>query len=165
MAQARLSFLAACLAVALATAGCAPATVPLVASDPRAPAVSAATATAYTELAALPPDRLMAPLDLGAHLLLYTPHDVVAAPYHRNQQGVRDAFRFFNDPIAEARAILETRGIGLVVLCPSMAELRGLPGRAEDSFVNLYAEDRLPDWLQEVSPHDATLRVFAVLPE
>ena len=55
MARARLPLLVACLAVALATAGCAPATVPLVASDPSAPAVSAATATAYTELAAMQP--------------------------------------------------------------------------------------------------------------
>jgi hypothetical protein len=121
--------------------------------------------SAFADLAALPPERIMSPIDLGAHLMLYTPHEVVAAPYHRNQQGVRDAFRFFNDPIADARAILDTRGIGLVVLCPAMAELRGLPSRAEDSFVNLYAEDRLPNWLKDVSLPDSALKIYAVLPE
>jgi hypothetical protein len=120
---------------------------------------------AFADLAALPPERVMTPIDLGAHLLLYTPHEVVAAPYHRNQQGVRDAFRFFNDPIADARAILTARGIGLVVLCPAMAELRGLPDRAEDSFVNLYARGELPAWLEDVTLPGATLQVFAVLPE
>lgn len=120
---------------------------------------------AFADLAALPPDRVMTPIDLGAHLMLYTPHEVVAAPYHRNQQGVRDTFRFFNDPIADARAILDARGIGLVVLCPPMAEVRGLPDRAADSFANLYAEHRLPAWLQDVSLPDSPLRVFAVLPE
>ena len=120
---------------------------------------------AFTDLAALPPERIMSPIDLGAHLMLYTPHEVVAAPYHRNQQGVRDAFRFFNDPIAEARAILEARGIGLVVLCPGIAELRGLPSRAPDSFAKLYAEDRLPEWLKDVSLPDSPLKVYAVLPE
>lgn len=119
----------------------------------------------FTDLAALPPERLMSPIDLGAHIMLYTPHEVVAAPYHRNQQGVRDAFRFFNDPIADARAILDARGIGLVVICPAMPELRGLPSRAEDSFVNLYAADQLPAWLENVTLPDSALQIFAVLPE
>lgn len=120
---------------------------------------------AFADLAALPPERIMAPIDLGAHLLLYTGHEVVAAPYHRNEQGVRDTFRFFNDPIDDARAILDARGIGLVILCPTMPELRGLATRAPDSFVNLYAEWNLPAWLVDVSLSDSPLQVFAVLPE
>jgi hypothetical protein len=121
--------------------------------------------SAFADLAALPPERVMTPIDLGSHLLLYTPHEVVAAPYHRNQQGVRDAYRFFNDPIATARAILDARGIGLVVLCPAMAELKGLSSRAEDSFANLYAAGTLPSWLQDVTLPGAALQIFAVLPE
>jgi hypothetical protein len=121
--------------------------------------------SAFADLAALPSERIMSPIDLGAHILLYTPHEVVAAPYHRNQQGVRDAFRFFNDPIADAHAILDARGIGLVVICPAMAEVRGLPSRAEDSFANLYAAGTLPAWLQDVSLHDSPLKVYAVVPE
>jgi hypothetical protein len=120
---------------------------------------------AFADLAALPPERVMSPIDLGAHIMLYTPHEVVAAPYHRNQQGVRDAFRFFNDPIADARAILDARGIGLVVICPDMPELRGLSSRAEDSFANLYAADQLPAWLDDVSLPNSPLQIFAVLPE
>lgn len=120
---------------------------------------------AFADLAALPPERIMSPIDLGAHLLLYTPHAVVAAPYHRNAQGVRDAFRFFNDPIAEARAILDKRGIGLVVLCPGMAEVSGLPSRTDDSFASLYARGELPPWLEDVSVPDSPLQVYAVLPD
>ncbi|MFP9135769.1 hypothetical protein ACLI1C_01165 [Devosia sp. XGJD_8] len=120
---------------------------------------------AFPDLAALPPERIMSPIDLGAHLLLYTPHEVVAAPYHRNEKGVLDAFRFFNEPIAEARAILDARGIGLVVLCPAMPELQGIPGAAEDSFVKLHAAGTLPPWLADVSLPDTPLQVFAVMPE
>lgn len=119
---------------------------------------------AFADLAALPPERIMSPIDLGAHLLLYTPHEVVSAPYHRNQQGVRDTFRFFNDPIDEARDILDARGIGLVVICPSMAEVIGLRSRKQDSFATLYATGTLPDWLDDVSPDGSTLKVFAVQP-
>jgi hypothetical protein len=121
--------------------------------------------SSFADLAALPPERIMSPIDLGAHIMLFTRHEVVAAPYHRNERGVRDAFRFFNDPIADARAILQERGIGLVVLCPAMPELRGLPSRAEDSFANLYARGEIPAWLDDVSLPDSPLKVYAVLPE
>jgi len=121
--------------------------------------------SAFAELAAIPPERIMSPVDLGAHLMLYTPHEVVSAPYHRNQRGVRDTFRFFSDPIAEARAILTERGIGLVVLCPAMPEVLGMNDRAPDSFANLYAAGNLPDWLVDVSLPDSPLQVFSVLPE
>lgn len=142
------------------------------AAPSRAQAVSEARASkepclvpeAFADLAAMPPERIMTPIDLGAHLMLYTPHEVVSAPYHRNQQGVRDTFRFFNDPIAEARQILTEHGIGLVVLCPGMAEVYGLPDRAADSFAELYAAGTLPSWLQDVSLPDTPLQVFAVLP-
>jgi hypothetical protein len=120
---------------------------------------------AFTDLAAMPPQAIMSPIDLGAHIMLYTPHSVVAAPYHRNQQGVRDAFRFFNDPIAQARALLQARGIALVVLCPGMAEVQGLPSRAPDSFASLYAEDKLPAWLTRISSPDSVLTVFSVQPQ
>lgn len=119
---------------------------------------------AFADLAALPPERIMSPIDLGAHILLYTPHAVVAAPYHRNQQGVRDAFRFLNDPIANARTILAERGIGLVVICPGMPEMGGIPGNAEDSFVSLFFRDALPDWLHDVSVPNTPLRIYSVMP-
>jgi len=121
--------------------------------------------TAFVDLAAMPPSRIMSPIDLGAHILLNSPHAVVAAPYHRNQQGVRDAFRFFNDPIAHARTILDDRGIALVVICPAMAEVHGLADRADDSFASLYATGALPAWLDDVSGPGSVLRIFAVLPQ
>jgi hypothetical protein len=117
---------------------------------------------AFTALAALPAARIMAPIDLGAHLLLFTPHAVVSAPYHRNQAGVRDTFRFFNEPVDEARRILIARGIDLVVVCPTMPELRGMPGAATDSFVQLLPEGKLPPWLTETTPPGGALRVFSV---
>jgi hypothetical protein len=107
------------------------------------------------------PTRVMTPIDLGAHMLLETHHAVVAAPYHRNEAGVRDAFAFFNQPIAEARAIAAERGLGLVVTCPAMAEMRGMAWAAEDSFVRLLERDALPDWLHKV-PVAGPLEVYRV---
>ncbi|MBI4922401.1 MAG: hypothetical protein HY834_11675 [Devosia nanyangense] len=120
--------------------------------------------SAFADLAGLPPERVMAPIDLGSHLLLFTSHAVVAAPYHRNQQGVMDAFRFFNGPIDEGRAILAARGVSLVVICPAMKEIRGLVEHTPDSFVTLFAAGSLPDWLVDRSLPDSPLRVYAVAP-
>jgi hypothetical protein len=119
---------------------------------------------AFTDLAGLPPERIMTPIDLGSHVLLYTPHAVVAAPYHRNERGVLDAFRFFNGPIDEGRAILRARGISLLVICPAMSEVRGLVAHTADSFVTLYAEGKLPAWLREVSGPEDALKVYSVEP-
>ena len=107
----------------------------------------------------------MTPIDLGAHMLMETPHAVVAAPYHRNQQGVRDAFRFFNEPLEDSARCSIERGIGLVVTCPAMAEMQGGPGTDPASFVALSAAGALPGWLVDQSLPGAPLRVYAVLPE
>jgi hypothetical protein len=120
--------------------------------------------SAFTDLAGLPPERIMAPVDIGSHLLAFTPHSVVAAPYHRDQQGLLDTFHFFNGPIEAGRAILEARGIGLVVICPQMAEIRGFVPHTPDSFITLYAERKLPGWLVDQSLPDSPLQIYAVTP-
>jgi hypothetical protein len=117
----------------------------------------------FADLAALPPERIMAPIDLGAHLLLETPHAVVAAPYHRNQEGVLDAFRFFNRSAEEARAIAAKRGLGLVVTCPAMPEMRGAGLTVPGTINNLLAADTPPDWLKDVSL-GGPLKIYAVMP-
>lgn len=120
---------------------------------------------AFAPLAALPPARTMSLIDLGSHTLLYTRDSVVAAPYHRDQQGLLDAFHFFDGPIAAGRDILSKRGVSLVVVCPGMAEMAGLPSASPDSFVKLYAANKLPAWLDEVSAPGSTLRIYRVLPQ
>jgi hypothetical protein len=117
---------------------------------------------AFTSLAALPAAPIMTPIDLGSHVLLYTHHAVVAAPYHRNAQGVRDAFSFFNDPLDKARDILEARGISLLVVCPALPEIRGMVDHADDSFVTLYANDKLPAWLTPLPLEGTTLKAWTV---
>jgi len=120
--------------------------------------------SAFADLAALPPERIMTPIDLGSHMLAFTHHAVVAAPYHRNQEAVLDAFHFFNQPIEAARGILQARGIGLVVICPAMAEIRGFVDHAPDSFVSLYAKGKLPPWLVDQSLPGSPLKIYAVMP-
>ncbi|HHG90260.1 MAG TPA: hypothetical protein ENJ90_07290 [Devosia sp.] len=117
---------------------------------------------AFEGLAMLDPQRIMAPVDLGAHLLLNTPHAVVGAPYHRNEQGLIDTFNFFNEPLAQSRSILKERGISLVVTCPVMAEMRGFSDAPETAFVNRVKNGTLPDWLKDISVTGSPLRIYEV---
>jgi hypothetical protein len=119
---------------------------------------------AFVDLAGLPPERMMTPIDLGAHMMLYTPHHVVAAPYHRNEDGVLDAFRFFRRGAAEALDIARKRGLSTVVTCPAMPEMRSKDTDDDQSLLVLIAEGRLPDWLSEV-PVVGPLKVYAIAPE
>ena len=119
---------------------------------------------AFADLRGMPPERIMAPIDLGAFMLLYTDHTIVAAPYHRNNRGLLDTYHFFNGPIGEARSILDARGIGLVVTCDALPEMNGLPDAAPDAFVHLARTKALPPWISEVK-HDGPLRIYAVLPQ
>jgi hypothetical protein len=117
----------------------------------------------FADLRGLPPERIMSPIDLGAHLLLETPHAVVAAPYHRNEAGVLDAFRFLGRPAEEARDIARDRGLGLFVTCDAMPEMQGAGVQQPGTLLNLLAAGTLPDWLQDVSL-GGPLKVYAILP-
>lgn len=117
----------------------------------------------FADLAGLPPERVLTPIDMGSHLLLNTDHAVVGAPYHRNQRGVRDVFAFLNEPLESQRAMLAERGIGLIVTCGDMPEMRVTDMAEPGSFVRLFP-DSLPDWLVDQSLDDSPIRVFAILP-
>lgn len=119
---------------------------------------------AFAQLEALPAARIMAPTDLSPHILLYTHHSVVGAPYHRNQAGLIDTINFFNRPIDSVRDILTRRGISLVVNCPYLPEMQGAFDPDPGSFVDLSGRNALPSWLKPISPPDAVLQVYRVEP-
>jgi hypothetical protein len=75
-------------------------------------------------LASLRPGLILAPIDLGAHLLAETPHAVVAAPYHRIATSIlatHAAFAATSPNVAREHV----RGLraDYVVVCPAMTRL------------------------------------------
>jgi len=134
-----------------------------VVAQARASKLPCLVSESFADLRGLPPERIMTPIDLGSHMLLETPHDVVAAPYHRNEDGVLDAFRFFNRSAEEAREIARVRGLGLVVTCPAMPEMRGPGLDVPGTVINLLAAGTPPDWLEDISI-GGPLKVYAILP-
>ena len=54
----------------------------------------------------------------GPEIMYRTPHAVVGSPDHRNQDGIHDCVAFFRtSDEAEARAIVERRGVDVVIAC------------------------------------------------
>lgn len=95
VAAARLHGPAAASAMRLAAAGIA---YPMLAAALPAPArpdvpPSCITPATMQALAALPPARILAPVDLGPWLVRHR-HHAIAAPYHRNPAGILATYRF-----------------------------------------------------------------------
>ena len=103
--------------------------------------------------------------NIGPELLYRTRHAVVAMPYHRSSEGIRDAIGALTatDTVA-ARDRLKARQVDLVVLCPGStgdALLTG-DGVAETLYRRL-VEGRGPAWAPEVTPALAGgYRLFAL---
>ncbi len=132
------------------------------AARPRAPFAQCLEPAAFTALTSLTPARIAAPVDLGPYLLLMTPHAVIGSPYHRNGEGIGDTYRIFGGAPDAARAILDRRGIDLVVTCTSLTPLTGGDLDAPDSLKKQFEAGTHPDWLSPVAAPDGPLSVYRV---
>ncbi len=107
----------------------------------------------------------LGPIDLGPALLARTPHAVLAAPYHRNTRGNRDAVRAWMGDDATARAIARRREVDYFVLCPALPEPRVYLENAPDGLMARLLAGRTPDWLSPVAlPPGNPLRLYRVNP-
>lgn len=117
---------------------------------------------ALAPLAEIPPSRVVASFDLGAHILAHTPHSVFAAPYHRDNHGNRIAADAFLAPPAQAEALLRKAGAELVLWCAKAKPLPSLAKAAPNGLAAMLAKDEAPDWLVRKSAPDAPLQIFAL---
>jgi hypothetical protein len=76
-----------------------------------------ATPAALAEAAALPPGRVIAPIDLSSHLLGATRHHVIAGAYHRNTRGNLAVIDYFRADAATRRAIERDLAADYVIHC------------------------------------------------
>jgi hypothetical protein len=94
---------------------------------------------------------------------LFTGHDAVAGPYHRNLQGNHLALKALMAEPDTARAMLEPTGVTLLAWCPGNPESRSLVERAPSSLAASLARGSAPGWLQLVEDQSAgVLQVYKV---
>jgi hypothetical protein len=106
------------------------------------------TQNAFATLAQQPKGIVVAPIDMGARLLLTTHHSAMAAPYHRNNIGNLAAYRIFLSSPDAARAQLRQLGASYVAVCVRSAENQILANRAPQGLMAQIKSGRPPSWLK-----------------
>ena len=147
---------------------------------PFAPIVYAAALPAHPPvddsrtLACLRPDALkpldgaptglvLAPIDEGSHLLAFTHHSVVAAPYHRNNAGNRLAIEAFLAKPDEARKIIAASGAEYLVACTLMKRMRIMAAHAPQGLASELLAGRAPEWLKLLDVRAAPNVIYRIV--
>lgn len=121
-------------------------------------------ASAFGGLAALPPARIAAPIDLGAHLLAFTPHSAFGAPYHRDNHGNRIVVDSFLSDANRAEQILRDARADLVLWCVAGRTGAELLERAPSGLAAALARGHIPAWLVKIPLEGTPFHVFALRP-
>lgn len=107
---------------------------------------------------------ILAYVDLGPELLYRTNYNVIATPYHRNDQGILYLYDVMTqeNPV-EVDAMLAERSVDLVILCPESAEKKFSKNSADHStFYRYLLSDKIPDFLEEVEPSAGLREQFKI---
>jgi hypothetical protein len=104
----------------------------------------------YDRLATLPAGGVLAVSNLGAPILRFTPHRVLAGPYHRNGAGNLMALSSFMDGEATAHAIARRQKLSYLVVCRGNSESAKLAEWAPDGFMAALMAGETPLWLRPV---------------
>ncbi len=132
-----------------------------------APVPARFTCTTYDALRgldALPPALLFTPLDIGAHMLVYTHHSVVATGHHRNVQGMKEVISGLFAAPDEARAIVTGTGARYLVFCAGENEVAKYSEKRPGGLLAMLLRNEHPDWLQPVAMRPGeSVRVYRIV--
>ncbi|MFB6419112.1 MULTISPECIES: hypothetical protein [Bradyrhizobium] len=112
--------------------------------------VSCQTISSAAPLAALPPGRIMAPIDSGPAILAVTGHSVFAGPYHRNNDGNLAMVHAMTAPPQAARAMLGVREVDYILTCNGSADQEDLVRIAPEGLAAGLGRGEAPDYLERV---------------
>jgi hypothetical protein len=90
---------------------------------------------------------------------------VLAAPYHRNNAGNLAALNILRAPPAQAEILARKAGVKYVMLCwATPADRSALRAMSLEGLAARMEDGQVPAWLREVSPGDAPVHLYEVLP-
>ena len=102
-------------------------------------------------------------VDMGPRLVTLTHHDAITGPYHRNVQAILDVQRAFRFDTANAKSIIDRRGVDYVLICPFMSESTIYRADTPGGFYAQLADNKVPDWLEPIAlPQDSPFRMWRV---
>lgn len=127
--------------------------------------LSCASPLALAPLAAQPAGVVMAPSDLGVHILRYTPHRVLSAPYHRNQGGMLTELNAGLSVPTETLAFLRGAEVDYVVFCPTEIQTRDIAAMKPDGFYAALLRGEVPPYLKPIAGKAGQMQLFRVQPD
>ena len=119
----------------------------------------------YDALRSLPAGLVLSTIDPGAHILAYTAHSALAAPYHRDTYGIRVALLGFEAPPDEARILIAEARPRYLTLCTTSPETHDIVARSPNGLAAQILAGELPPWLEAVPSSASPIRVFEVVPD
>jgi hypothetical protein len=120
---------------------------------------------AIAALDGLPPTTILTPIDLGAPVIFWTRHSLVATPHHRNKDAMADSIRVFAGDPAEAEALVRKQQATLIVFCRTANDLTEYRHARKDALAAQLYRQKAPAWLEPVPiASRAGLSVWRVKP-
>lgn len=122
-------------------------------------------ADAMRELALEPVGVVASPSNIGAHILRFTAHRALSAPYHRNQGGMLTELHAAMAVPGDAVKFLRGAGVTVIAYCRSDPQVENIIAAAPDGLYAQLAEDKVPGWLEIVpGTQTAPLQLYRVKP-
>jgi hypothetical protein len=120
---------------------------------------------AMQALAREPAGVVAGPSNLGAHILRFTPHRVLAAPYHRNQGGMLTELHAAMATPKDAVKFLRGAGVTVIAFCKSDPQIGTIAKVAPGGLYAELGRGNVPAWLEPVpGTQDQPVQLFRVRP-
>ena len=126
------------------------------------------TPEAYRTLREAPKGVMLNQFALGAGVLVWTDHSVLAAPYHRDVEGTMTVIAAMRASAEKAREIVAASAADYVLVCPATPETTFYARHAADGVAPeqtlsaMLGAGATPDWLTPVDLGQSPLRLYRV---
>ena len=108
---------------------------------------------------------VLAPLDLGPAMLVFTPHSVVASGYHRNGVAMHDVITAFSGTAGQAEDVVRRHGAAMLAYCRDRPEVELYQKVGPRGFMAQLERGRVPAWLEPMRVAGSPdLRVYRIRP-
>lgn len=122
------------------------------------------TSAGVAPLSALPAGRVLATIDMGPAILVYTRHSVVGGAYHRNSAGILDTYAAMTGPPQRARDIVRSRGVDYIAVCPGNPDIaRYRRDGGEQSLIARLMDGDSVAWLTPLPQGDSEVKLWRVV--
>ncbi|MBL0914432.1 MAG: hypothetical protein IBJ13_02625 [Sphingopyxis sp.] len=158
------------LAASIATAALLGWAFPMFKPDPKLMAgasyeqicIDPATVAALDRIA---PTTVLTPIDLGASMIFWTHHGVVATGHHRNKEAMADTIRAFISDPAAAEPLVRKHQATLIIFCRTANDLKSYRETNAKGLAAVLYAGHPPAWIEPVAIGSAKgLSVWRVKP-